>query len=766
MKTKAQTLLFLSEKIKKSKVLPLLIFKANTSIDEMVLKIKNQFSGNIIVRSSSHDEDTNSSSKAGYYKSILNVDTTNTSNIKKAVEEVIISFDDNNLYQNEILIQPMLNNVITSGVAFTCDISTLSPYYIVNYDMSSNTTSVTDGHGKELKTYVEYKYLSEEKHRNTFLNHLIDSIKELEEILDNKFLDIEFGYDGSDIYIFQARNIVKENKYNLSDINLGKALFKLHKKIKKLNKPHPNLLGDYTIFGVMSDWNPAEIIGKKPKFLSLSLYKELITNSIWAHQRDNYGYRDLKSHPLLVSFLGIAYIDIRVSFNSFIPKELDDHLGSKLVNYYLNILKENPKNHDKIEFDVILTCLDFSINKKLTKLLEFGFLEEEIIQIKSSLEKLTQKVFTLYKDDLKQIDILENKYNEIVSSELSIIDKIYWLTENCKIYGTLPFAGLARSSFISMSLLKSLVDREVFSKEELSAFLNSLKTVSKQLIRDLNIMSKKDFLDKYGHLRPGTYEITSKRYDENYEEYFSQWILNNEEEERFLLKENHLEQIDKLLLEHNLFIDAKTLMEFIKDTIEAREYSKFIFTKSLSKILCLIEELGNKFSIKKEDMAYVDFNTILSLYSTLSFEDLEPLLKSEIEKNKKLYTITQGIKLPDLLINEDEVYSFFNLETSANFITLKSIESEVIKEEDILKKDLKGKIVCIKAADPGYDFLFTKNIGGLITCYGGANSHMAIRCAELNIPAVIGVGQVLYNDISSFSYMNLDCSSQKLKKIR
>ena len=40
-----------------------------------------------------------------------------------------------------------------------------------------------------------------------------------------------------------------------------------------------------------------------------------------------------------------------------------------------------------------------------------------------------------------------------------------------------------------------------------------------------------------------------------------------------------------------------------------------------------------------------------------------------------------------------------------------------------------------------HDYLFSKNIGGLITCYGGANSHMAIRCAELGIPAVIGCGE-------------------------
>ena len=37
-----------------------------------------------------------------------------------------------------------------------------------------------------------------------------------------------------------------------------------------------------TILGVMPDWNPAEMIGIGQP-LALSLYRELITDSIWAY---------------------------------------------------------------------------------------------------------------------------------------------------------------------------------------------------------------------------------------------------------------------------------------------------------------------------------------------------------------------------------------------------------------------------------------------------------------------------------------------------
>jgi len=104
-----------------------------------------------------------------------------------------------------------------------------------------------------------------------------------------------------------------------SDAKVATALADVARKVELLSRPHPYLHGSRAIFGVMPDWNPAEIIGLRPWPLSLSLYRELVTDAIWAYQRDNYGYQNLRSFPLLVSFHGLPYIDVRVSFNSFIP---------------------------------------------------------------------------------------------------------------------------------------------------------------------------------------------------------------------------------------------------------------------------------------------------------------------------------------------------------------------------------------------------------------------------------------------------------------
>ena len=82
----------------------------------------------------------------------------------------------------------------------------------------------------------------------------------------------------------------------------------------------------------MPDWNPAEIIGIKPKPLALSLYRELITDHIWSKQRRNYGYKYVGSNHLMASFFGTPYIDVRVDFNSWIPNNLTKNFIQGISN--------------------------------------------------------------------------------------------------------------------------------------------------------------------------------------------------------------------------------------------------------------------------------------------------------------------------------------------------------------------------------------------------------------------------------------------------
>lgn len=771
--SKAKTLQKLTNKLKSAYVAPLLIFKVNDYIkfkNKIIKNIINNFSSELIVRSSSSNEDGYNESNAGKFKSILNVKLQND-DIEKAIEKVISSYKKNSNDQ-EILIQPMLKNVSMSGVIFTADQDTLAPYYIINYDKSGSTTGVTSGNIGKIKSLIIFRDFNYNKDKK--IKKILKTCKEIENIFKNSFLDIEFAISNNKLYVLQVRPIVVANKINLSNINLGHSLKKLYKKIKKLNNSHPRLLGNKNFYGIMPDWNPAEIIGAKPKWLAFSLYKEFITDEIWAYQRDNYGYRNLRSFPLLVSFLGVPYVDLRVSFNSFVPKKLNNKISLKLVNYYLREFYLNKSFHDKIEFKIVFSCYYFGIDKKLIKLKEKNFSRQEIKLISSELKEITNSIIDpkngLFVKDLKKIDTLNDRYDEIVNSRLSTIDKIYWLTEDCKRYGTLPFAGIARAAFVATQFLNSFVDENILSVDEKNLFLKNLETVSKKINLEKSFLSKKNFLKKYGHLRPGTYNICSKRYDEAYRQYFS--IFNfNSDQIKFNFSKIQKEKIKKLIIKHGLVCNFNELIDFIKNSIEGREFAKFIFTKNLSKVINYIEQLGSQHGFKRNDLAYLDFQVIKNLYSTLDYRDVKNIIATDIQKNKNLYKFTTAVKLPSQITSEKDVYSFFLANEEPNFITNNTVTAETIEIDNIeynkffKKINLKNKIIFIKSADPGYDFIFSKNIAGLITCYGGLNSHMSIRCAELGLPAVIGCGEKLYNKYLKNNILNIDCSANTINVI-
>jgi phosphohistidine swiveling domain-containing protein len=84
---------------------------------------------------------------------------------------------------------------------------------------------------------------------------------------------------------------------------------------------------------------------------------------------------------------------------------------------------------------------------------------------------------------------------------------------------------------------------------------------------------------------------------------------------------------------------------------------------------------------------------------------------------------------------------------------------------ELIGQDLNGKIVAICSADPGWDWLFSRNIAALITCYGGLNSHMAIRTNELGIPAVIGCGPDKYKSYTKATRLRINCESRTVQAI-
>ena len=108
----------------------------------------------LAIRSSAQGEDGESESMAGAFTSLLNIEPASQA-IAESIDEVFSSYRTDNR-DDEVLIQPMVKDVVISGVVLTRDLDTGSPYYIVNYDDATGRTDTVTG-GQESKTVIVHR---------------------------------------------------------------------------------------------------------------------------------------------------------------------------------------------------------------------------------------------------------------------------------------------------------------------------------------------------------------------------------------------------------------------------------------------------------------------------------------------------------------------------------------------------------------------------------------------------------------------------------
>lgn len=761
--SKSKTLLELENKLVNATVLPQIAFsyeeyerKPSAIISE--ISKRGWHNNPLIVRSSDEKEDGYENSNAGKFLSIGNIRSEKS--LKEAIKSVFKSMGMEK--HKVVFIQPYLEKVDISGVIFTLDPNTGGNYFVINYDENSGRTdTVTNGTGEKLNTLYVFKDKNSSFEKKEF-KRLIDLCFELEDYFKCNHLDVEFAIKDGIIYLFQVRPLIIDNT-NIKIIEQKLVLDKICSQIKKRKGMSSVILGSYTIYGIMPDWNPAEMIGTHPRSLALSLYKEIITDCVWAFQRDNYGYRNMKEFPLMIDFYGMPYIDTRLSFNSFIPKKLEYDVAEKLVEFYLNKLKKHPEYHDKIEFSIVYSCYTFNTKKKIKELLKNGFSIKECNAITTTLHELTNNILCqkLLEKDLKKIKMLKKKYFDIKNSNLSKLDKMYWLLEYCKKYGTLPFAGIARAAFIAIEFLNSFVQLSIFKEDDKEKYMNSLSTVGKKIVLDARKLDEVSFVDKYGHLRPGTYDICEPCYASS--EIYRRIINADVDEDRlcreYVFSKDQIAKIEKQLKKHHFDIGTTELIEFIKTAIEGREFAKFEFTRVLSDVIELVAEIGHEYGFSRQDMSYVNIHTFLDLYERTDY-NIKEMLKNSICIGMDIERKASTIILPYLLWDKKQIFCFQQKKNEPNYITKKKCEAEIVELPS--DKNIDKKIVIIKNADPGYDWIFSHNISGFVTAYGGANSHMAIRCAEFGIPAAIGVGLKAFERYKKCSKLRIDCLNRKV----
>ena len=228
-RTKAETLQFLNKFQNKLKIkIPQFFFiskkkflsNKNLFFYQIQKKFKNK---KIILRSSSKNEDNENNSLAGKFKSFLDISARDKKAILGFTEEIIKDFKDS---KDQILVQEFISKPQISGVIFTRDINTNSPYCTINYDTSGKTNLITSG-----KFNPSMKIISILKNKidtYKFFGKKLLIIKLIEKKLNNDRLDIEFCIKNKNFYLLQCRSLKKIGKCD--DNKIFEAIVNIKKK--------------------------------------------------------------------------------------------------------------------------------------------------------------------------------------------------------------------------------------------------------------------------------------------------------------------------------------------------------------------------------------------------------------------------------------------------------------------------------------------------------------------------------------------------------
>lgn len=797
--TKAQTLDRLRPLVRGATILDQLPFtvEAWRSNPDAILERARTTYGDraVIVRSSSSAEDQFDATQAGRFASIEEVRADDPEALRDAVGRVIASFatvasvDDKADTSSQVFLQEQLREIRSSGVLMTADLESGAPYFVINLDRhSARANVVTSGSAGRVEKIVVHRAAGE-RVADPDVRRLVDVAVELEALVFHDALDIEFAFDHSgNLFVLQVRPLGAPpggRRFRLTADDLAEEIAEIRQFVGERLRPSPLLVGEANLLGIMPDWNPAEMIGTAPRPLALSLYQRLVGDEAWAAARARLGYRDVRPEPLLLALGGRPYVDVRASFNSFLPAKLPRALAARLVDHQLARLRRAPELHDKVEFEVALTCAALDLEDDDPRWSDAPLEGDERALVRRLYVELTDRMILGESAAIADMHALIGELSPRRQAVLrhvkdrphSLARAISTLVDDTRRFGLEPFSVLARMAFVALGFLRGLARRGVLSSGESEALLGALPTVSGAFRRDLGAhlrgeLDRASFLEHYGHLRPSSYDITSPDYAAAPDLYLALGAPEREEAAvepaaAHLILDGKRAAIDRLLAASGFRARGGELAAFIAQAIPGREQAKFEFMKSTGAVLELVTRLGARVGVDREAMSFLPIDRLARLSTDSPSAAFHTELLRDIEYGKKRWNLTCALQLPPLVGSVDEVESFAVREALPNFVGSKRVVAPIRRlGGEPIRDGLAGHIVLIESADPGYDWIFAHRIAGLVTRHGGVASHMAIRAAEFGLPAAIGCGELLFERVCRARLLELDGATQILRVIQ
>ena len=488
--------------------------------------IVDSFSQKIMIRSNSSSEDKEYSSSAGKYLSIGPIERNDLETIKKSWEMVVDSYEEQD--NQSVIFQNYIENAKSVSVLTSYKVGSDSAYRTFSTYYGSETDAITSGKYSEINNFFMHRSFDILPKKYEKYNVYLKIITQLEDLFKNKQLDIEMVLDKNNSpQLLQVRPLMGKKLNKKSIFDEKNVIDRNLKNYKKLNKTTADRFGTNQIYSNMSDMNPAEMIGKKPDNIAFGLYKFMFTDTTWNIQRGEFGYREYSGGKLMEMFNNVAYINVNHSLNSFLTRNLQKESCEKIINYQLSKLKENPHLHDSIEFDISRSSYVFDTVEEFSQEYYNIIDPNEIIQWHNDLIQIdTQNKSTLEKNK----KIILNTFSKLNKSfEYSKKENIKLIRDTM----ALPFTHHSRLGFVYFAQLNSLLKKEVITEDQKKLLLLSVNSISTKMKADayevkIGKKTLEGFLDVYGHIRAGNYNLLSSNLKNNLN--FTESLINNSEQ--------------------------------------------------------------------------------------------------------------------------------------------------------------------------------------------------------------------------------------------
>ena len=701
--------------------------------DDILSRVLRELSAEtFIVRSSTVAEGEQGSS-AGAYGSVSGVGRDRAA-LRCAISAVIATYtrdgrrsppEDRVIVQSQV-VQPRLAGVIT-----TLDDHAL-PYLTISFDTSGRTDAVTRG---ERSTIVRLRRGASSPDE---WKAVVAAAAQVCRLMSDPDLVIEFAQDHSNlVHIFQAWSRRRGPVASEADVLAREVQVSAAYAIQK-----------QPIASTMSDWNPAEILGRQPGRLAISLYEELVTKSVWSEARAALGYF-APPGDLMFVLDGTPFINVEQSLRSLTPHDLPGRLRDEVVKSQLESVVANPALHDKIEWRVAMSCAALGDDPRLQPLRE-----EVRSQLKTALASLTRRILlspVLTNQTDEHIRAIRGARSDLARQHLTP-GTLRRSLDTLKRHGTLPFAMHARVAFLLRDLVAQGVALGALPPGTIELCLRHTRTgaaaLNTALGRVMNgTLTKGEFLVMFGHLRPEAYEVESPRYD-------SEGIL-----EMMLQKTaSHLsiagttppsypdaDAFSALLASADLPVDGAPVLSALANQMEERERLKFSFTALLSDLLEKLASAGARRGLSRREVSSIPVVSLLE-------DRWEPV--SSAWQLPMPDVLTPSLKLAFAEVGIEEP----TFAGAGSF----SGPPVVVNRGFLPSQSTDGSVVLMESAEPGCDWILSTGLGALATAYGGSASHMAIRAAELGIPMAVGCGVETLRRLSRATAVLIDADRKLL----